>query len=50
MVWGGDGSMSWQACCEVWGLYGKPLHVARLESGEESPGWAIYQIHPAGGK
>jgi hypothetical protein len=50
MVWGGDGSMSWQACCEVWGLYGRPLHVERLDRSDAAPGWAIYQIHSDRGK
>ena len=45
MVWGGDGSMSFQACSDVWALYGIPQFVSRLGKSADSPGWAIYETH-----
>jgi hypothetical protein len=45
MVWGGDGSMSFEACRAVWDLYGVARHVKRLSSEHEAPGWAIYESH-----
>jgi hypothetical protein len=45
MVWGGDGSMSFEACRAVWDLYGVARHLKRLSSEEAAPGWAIYEAH-----
>jgi|GEM_PF-1944226 len=45
IVWGGDGSMRFQACSDVWSLYGVPRFVARVGKSPEAPGWAIYQTH-----
>jgi hypothetical protein len=44
MVWGGDGSMRWSECLQVWRLFGTPIHISRLGAGEEAPGWGIFQI------
>lgn len=41
MVWGGDGSMHWRECFQIWALFGEPLHISRLGSGEDAAGWAI---------
>lgn len=43
MVWGGDGSMRWSECLQVWRLFGEPLHVSRLGKADEAPGWAIFR-------
>jgi hypothetical protein len=43
MVWGGDGSMSFEACQAVWDLYGVARHLKRLSSDAAAPGWAIYE-------
>jgi len=45
MVWGGDGSMSFEACQAVWDLYGVARHLKRLSSDAAAPGWAIYESH-----
>lgn len=45
MVWGGDGSMSFEACRAVWDLYGVARHLKRLASDDAAPGWAIYESH-----
>jgi hypothetical protein len=45
MVWGGDGSMSFEACQAVWDLYGVAQHLKRLSSDAAAPGWAIYESH-----
>ncbi|MBI1244246.1 MAG: hypothetical protein GC202_04495 [Alphaproteobacteria bacterium] len=43
MVWGGDGSMHWRECFQVWALFGEPLHISRLGQGNDAPGWAIFK-------
>jgi hypothetical protein len=45
MVWGGDGSMSFEACQAVWDLYGVARHLKRLSNDAAAPGWAIYEAH-----
>jgi hypothetical protein len=45
MVWGGDGSMSFDACRRVWEVYGFSKHVTRLRAGDDAPGWGIFETH-----
>jgi hypothetical protein len=45
MVWGGDGSMSFDACRKVWEIYGSALYIKRLRPAENAPGWGIFEAH-----
>lgn len=45
MVWGGDGSMSFDSCRNVWEIYGNPVFVTRLRAGDAAPGWGIFEAH-----
>jgi hypothetical protein len=45
MVWGGDGSMSFDACRKVWEIYGSALYIERLGSGPNAAGWGIFETH-----
>lgn len=48
MVWGGDGSMSFEACKKVWEIYGSPLFISRLGTRDTAPGWGIFEAHKNG--
>jgi hypothetical protein len=41
VVWGGDGSLSWDQCYATWTRHGVPAHVHRTGPGAAAPGWAI---------
>jgi hypothetical protein len=45
MVWGGDGSMSFEECLKIWEIYGRALHLKRLGNRPTSAGWGIFEIH-----
>jgi hypothetical protein len=45
MVWGGDGSMSFDECRKVWELYGFPKYIKRLRNADDAPGWGIFETH-----
>lgn len=45
MVWGGDGSMSFDACRKVWEVYGSALYIKRLGVTENAAGWGIFEAH-----
>lgn len=45
MVWGGDGSMSFDACRKVWDIYGSALYIKRLGLSDSAAGWGIFEAH-----